>query len=337
MNSIKNISIYFFSFLVTIIICDVFLYTSGIYPHNNTDYYTDIGKGIRPNFDYVYFNEGFSMGSTNKYNYYGTEYAIEKKDSVVRIALLGDSYVEGLQVFNRNHFNVVLEKKLSKKNVSVEVLNFGRSEFSLGNMLAYEKVYVHKFKPDIFIYFLSFSSLENEYTDPSMAKMVYSKDSTLIVNLSNSKTYLKAYKKVNFFLKKSSFMYMMNNSKRYFTKENINRLLFLNSKEKIKKNNPKELKKFSKLTVDILEKINRKNTILVWRHLKRPPKLFLNYIKENNYKFIDLSYSLDSMYQKGTNPTYWKVTDKIGHWNHEAHKVVGGEIYNYLINNEIEE
>ena len=53
------------------------------------------------------------------------EYSKEKPENVVRIAIVGDSFVEGLNIDWPSHFSKVLERELNKLGTVVEVLSFG--------------------------------------------------------------------------------------------------------------------------------------------------------------------------------------------------------------------
>ena len=65
-----------------------------------------------------------------------------KSANVLRIALIGDSYIEGFQLFERHHFKTYLEQKLSQKlKKKVEVLNFGIGGADLRGMyLRYDQI-----------------------------------------------------------------------------------------------------------------------------------------------------------------------------------------------------
>jgi hypothetical protein len=79
--------------------------------------------------------------------------SITKPESVVRIAVLGDSFTEGLQVTARERFTHVLENGLNKCNAfpdrTVEVINFGVSGMGQSREMALYESFVKFFSPDV--------------------------------------------------------------------------------------------------------------------------------------------------------------------------------------------
>ena len=139
MNSfIKNLFLFGTTSLIILFVLDLFVQASFIETKSPTDFDETYGRCRKKNMDYVFFNEGFSMGRFNEGRYVNSYYPPEKPDNVIRIAALGDSYVEGFQVFERNHFLKLTENELNRKlEDSIQVLNFGRSGFDFGDMYAY--------------------------------------------------------------------------------------------------------------------------------------------------------------------------------------------------------
>ena len=86
-----------------------------------------LGRSHKPNSKIFQASaEGFCIGRVNKFGYLGPAYDTQKRSNTFRIALIGDSYVAGLQLFDRLHFRKLLEDKLSiYMDMDVEVLNFG--------------------------------------------------------------------------------------------------------------------------------------------------------------------------------------------------------------------
>ena len=64
----------------------------------------------------------------------------------VRIAVVGDSYVEAVQLFDKYNFMSVLQERLSQvTEASVEVLNFGRSGMDLRTMYIYDQELIRSY------------------------------------------------------------------------------------------------------------------------------------------------------------------------------------------------
>jgi hypothetical protein len=82
-----------------------------------------------------------------------SERPFSKPKDVYRIAVLGDSYVESLQVDPENNFLARLEYQLNDryKPRKFEVLNFGVSSYNLGQMLLRFQNLALKFQPDLVV------------------------------------------------------------------------------------------------------------------------------------------------------------------------------------------
>jgi hypothetical protein len=91
------------------------------------------GKGITyvPHAYYRHTKEGSSEGYFNSHGFRDYERDYAKPENGIRILVLGDSYVEALQVALENSFPALLEKKLNENSPSLkfEVLNLGQSGF----------------------------------------------------------------------------------------------------------------------------------------------------------------------------------------------------------------
>ena len=80
---------------------------------------------------YRHTKEGFSEGYFNSHGFRDYERTYEKPANTFRILVLGDSYVEALQVALENTFPALLEKALNENSPSLifEVLSLGESGF----------------------------------------------------------------------------------------------------------------------------------------------------------------------------------------------------------------
>lgn len=67
--------------------------------------------------------------------------------SGTRLLVLGDSFVEGLQVDDAEHFAHILEKKLRLKDDDISVLALGKSGLSVADYVAKSKLYQELFSP----------------------------------------------------------------------------------------------------------------------------------------------------------------------------------------------
>ncbi len=99
--------------------------------------------------------EGFSDNRMNSAGLRDSEHAINKEPGVYRIALLGDSFVEALQVDLNQTFGKILEAKLnqSHRNKHYEVINFGCGAYSTGQECLQYQSQVAQYKPDAIVLF----------------------------------------------------------------------------------------------------------------------------------------------------------------------------------------
>ena len=106
-----------------------------------------------PNKTVTWRQEGFGRVRFNSLGMADKERTVPKPAGTVRIAVLGDSYVEALQVNRERNFCSALERKLNKDcpQKNFEVLNFGASAYNVGQMYLRLKHQVMQFQPDVVI------------------------------------------------------------------------------------------------------------------------------------------------------------------------------------------
>ncbi|GJL54492.1 MAG: hypothetical protein NPIRA02_16240 [Nitrospirales bacterium] len=106
-----------------------------------------VGHRLRPNIEGYYTREGFGFIQINRHGFRDREYQIENNQKK-RIAVLGDSFAEALQVNLEETFHELLELEFEE---AVEVLNFGVSGYGTAQELLTYINFVRKFKPDIVV------------------------------------------------------------------------------------------------------------------------------------------------------------------------------------------
>lgn len=103
------------------------------------------------NFSNIFVGPGFKAKvQFNSEGFRDKEHRIDKEKDVLRIAVMGDSFVEGLQVNRGNLFTTILENDLNETR-KTEVMNFGVSSFGTTNEYWTYKTYVKKYKPDYIV------------------------------------------------------------------------------------------------------------------------------------------------------------------------------------------
>lgn len=328
MKFIRSIFVFILSFLITFIILDLYISSTHIVDKSLNDVYPDIGRGRLANKSYVMFTEGFSMGQFNQFRYLGPGYPKQKPKNTLRIALLGDSFVEGFQVFDRDHFRKILEDELSKKlNQKVEILNFGRSGFDIGDMYAYNQTLVKEFNPDLSLYFISNADLTPQFTDPLRLK-VYLQDDSLAVAANYPLNYIKTYNQTKILIQNSAIINMLNIGRRTIKEKKL--LPILLDKFYPKSSNNEHLCNeqilsfhLPEITKNIINNCNPAKDIIINRDSEPiENEIFIN-IQKNSISFFNLYDTLNILKQNNIDPYYWKSTKKNGHWNHQAHIAVG--------------
>jgi hypothetical protein len=104
-----------------------------------------------PGYSGCYNIEGFSCYSINTHGWRDREHAIAKPPGVFRIAVIGDSFVEALQVDVDKTFWRILESDLRARGKPVEVLAFGRSNFDVAQYFETLRHHVSPYRPDVVV------------------------------------------------------------------------------------------------------------------------------------------------------------------------------------------
>ena len=95
--------------------------------------------------------EGYSHDKINSVGLRDNEHKINKPAGITRIALLGDSSTEGMQVPLNETYGKVLERILNEKSPQYEVINFACSGYSTGQQLLQYERDVRQYHPDIVV------------------------------------------------------------------------------------------------------------------------------------------------------------------------------------------
>ena len=137
-----------------------------------TFYTTDEARGfaLRPGAEGWYRKEGASYVRINSEGLRDREHTKQKPPGTLRIAVVGDSYAEALQVEQTDAFWSVAERELRQcpalAGREVEAVNFGVSGYSTAQELLTIKQHVFQYSPDIVL--LAFTT-NNDITDNSRA------------------------------------------------------------------------------------------------------------------------------------------------------------------------
>lgn len=129
-----------------------------------------------PNKEYRYSNGENDHPTIVRFNNFGwrdKDRAIEKAPDTYRIAILGDSFVEALQVELDRTFVTLTERSLNKNsNSKVELINFGRSVFTQTEEFVVLKNEVVKYSPDmVILFFLPTNDIEDVSPETALSPL----------------------------------------------------------------------------------------------------------------------------------------------------------------------
>ncbi|MDZ4803741.1 MAG: SGNH/GDSL hydrolase family protein [Candidatus Eisenbacteria bacterium] len=113
------------------------------------------GKAYRPGIRWHQAEEGEADIIINRWGFRDREWTLVKPPGTVRVALLGDSFVDGLQVPIDSTWAREAERRLNACHAfgdsTVEVMNFGVSGYGTAQELQTLRHDVHRFAPDIVV------------------------------------------------------------------------------------------------------------------------------------------------------------------------------------------
>lgn len=102
--------------------------------------------------------------SINSFGMRDEERSLAKAENVVRVSVLGDSFMEALQVADGKYTTALLQDRLNKTGRRVEVLNFGFSGYGTAQQLHLYRAMVRQFKSDyVLVFFLPGNDVQNNY------------------------------------------------------------------------------------------------------------------------------------------------------------------------------
>ena len=111
------------------------------------------GTRLKPGHRFVFQSEGYSANVINSQGLRDREHGLAKPAGTFRIAVLGDSFSEALQVSQEKTFWAVLERELQAKaqfkGRIVEVINFGVSGFGTVQEWQMLNHYARAYSPDL--------------------------------------------------------------------------------------------------------------------------------------------------------------------------------------------
>lgn len=332
MKPVKNIFLILLSLITFFIFYEAILRITEIAIPSFVYDDKDFGRTFKPNSDVIFKGaEGFYMGRVNEYGYLGKSYPIEKASKVLRIAILGDSYIEGMQLFERHHFKEKLEKCLSDKfNIKVEILNFGIGGIDFRDMYFNYTHKAKKFQSDIVMFYVKKSNLLNKEKFPSPEYFV--ENDSLKLDYSFLKSPESEMRQKFAFIRNYSLGYLLKE-----TYENYKNGILLSKisdglidskseragkREMIRESKSEEVYILNKKIFEALESESLKDGIKFVLLISNdfPSDYYTLLDKFRSIEKIILPVELNDYFNKEYR--YWKASGMLGHWNQVAHKKV---------------
>jgi hypothetical protein len=113
------------------------------------------GTARIPGVELVYTDEGFSHVRINSAGFRDDEWEVKKPGNTLRVAILGDSYVEALQVEEEERFAEIAQRELNAPGAAggrkVEVMSFGVSGYGTAQELMTLRHHVWQYSPDLVV------------------------------------------------------------------------------------------------------------------------------------------------------------------------------------------
>ena len=346
----KTILISILIFISTIVLLDRYLNLTRITPPVLKYYNEEFGALNAPNIDYLKFRESIFLGSTNYDGRFRENYPKKKADSsILRIVLIGDSFVEGIDVFGRDHFAAYMERLISKElNRKVEILNFGRGNCTLQASSFYFLNYIKKeYDVDLALYFVEARDVSPVTDYPSTAFTVDEATENLVPSYSwnESQDY-----KLTKMLSNWNVLSFLNSSGIFrLTYRARSGLIMYGFWPKVlgkvygeiptqsynftKQND--EVSKISTKIFDTLSKQTNPKVLFVIRNFPIESSNLENFMDKMSYRHVNLKDTFDNKLIRNTKDDafYFKATGLYGgHWNHLGHKAVGYFLSNKVIN-----
>ena len=158
--------------VIALALCEAGLRLLGIEYPDFFDYDPLVGSKLRPGIKGYFLKEGGGYVIINSDGLRDREHSFNPPPNTLRIAVLGDSFAEAMQVNREEAFWSIMEKDLqgcgNLRGRQVEVINFGQSGFSTTQELLALRHRVWQYSPEVVL--LAFFT-GNDVSDNSPALM----------------------------------------------------------------------------------------------------------------------------------------------------------------------
>ncbi|MDJ0600569.1 MAG: SGNH/GDSL hydrolase family protein [Crocosphaera sp.] len=177
------------------------------------------GHALIPGISGWWQHEGKGWVSVNKDGLRDKNYSKEKPENTLRIAVIGDSFAEAIQVNAEDTFWSIMENQLPQcqrfENKTIEVINFGVGDYGTTQEYMTLKHHVSQYSPDLVVLavFTGNDIINNSKTlspDDRFSPFLVKKEGKYVLDLSFKET--ETYKWRNSFTRKAIFS-TINNSR----------------------------------------------------------------------------------------------------------------------------
>lgn len=308
---------------------------------------------------------------TGKFNNYGwrdDDWSLEKPPKTYRIAVLGDSIIEALQVESDAAFLSLTEQMLNQNHeLKVDLMNFGRSGFTQTEELLVLKNDVEQFAPDmVILFFLPSNDIRdvNRKTSTDNNRPFYTVSENGELQLDRSFAETRSYKISSFFNRLTVHSALINlikeRYKAYAQQTNADIQNVAVTKDAIQsspvsdgylslctiKPNISYLENYSlnKLLIKAMSDYCKKRgirfmlvTTNISTYVYTPPKTFNPIFFEEDLgeyaSLLDIDYmGLQSIFAEyfANTGQFLDFSKGYGHWNYLGHKIVAETLVNKL-------
>lgn len=282
---------------------------------------------------------------TNSLGFHSREYSLEKPTEVFRIAIIGDSFIEAMQVPLEKTVASLLEQKLNSiasRSYKYEVIPFGISSHGTYKSILYYENYVSQFNPDLVIEAMALNDIEDDALESDQT-------------VKQPNGFLKATKKV---LRKSvlittlrkSYLIMASDPERNSDKLSAEVEILMKEyndfwnnawarqesllkkfKDEATKNNSRfmlvSLTDGYRIHQGLLEKFlfTTKGKEI---DLDKPEKILNQITEENSIPYLALTSIFRERAKSEDGETVWPCD---GHWNERGHEWTSDALFDYLV------
>ncbi len=341
MKTIKSITVFSLTFLGVVIFFEFFLSLCGILqPIVRID--PDKGERYRPNLtcSSLFVSEGFGLSKTNASGWFGHDFKDTGADDV-SVAVIGNSFVASRQVFYRNNFLSLAEKRtneiLAYKGISktVSLFNFGKEDLPLNELLFVKEDIDRTNHPDRFLILLNegtFNVVSHRY----VARYDYENGSFKIDTSFKQTPFVKNYHSFELFTK-SSVLFLGHRVQSHLPKiwEIFFDKFYIPSKTAVTRveegeDRPTITSNLNESDKAYVKELSKDKRVIFLLNLN--PTLTTE-VKSliGASSFINIQPVLLDLKQHGTDPNYWEIPDKVGHFNLLGHKVIADETTKKMI------